>query len=102
MIVIPAVKVGRINKANKEVAHNACTACSYFISQVGAFSCVAQLLERLCVFNMAFAPKGKAMFLMPPIHLTHSLSISRTNEKPVETTRTDMSAMVWYCVLAPW
>ena len=51
---------------------------------------------------MAFAPNGKAMVFKPPIQVTHSLSISQTNEKPGETTRTDMSAMVWYCVLAPY
>ena len=31
-----------------------------------------------------------------------SVIIVWTNERPGETTRTNMSAMVWYCVLAPW
>ena len=31
-----------------------------------------------------------------------SVIIVWTNEKPGETRRTNMSAMVWYCVFAPW
>ena len=55
----------------------------------------------VCVFNMAFAPKGKAMFLMPPIKgMTHSASNGpmRSLEKQQEQT----CLAPWWTFLLPW